>query len=198
MALGQAKFDTLFIGKFKFPLEKVKLYHPYQAGPINLPSEYKDLGDYMNLSKELSFKYKYDNDTTIGVNIDDDGNEIITSRWECSYNSSQVKTYYLSCFVDTIHVKLADFSKQSLYIKSNNKRMYIASAKIDAVKNDTIRELQYFNSKDGKVFSYWNSTFFTESERTAMKLSKYILRDFYYRKGEATYYLNRKFVIIIN
>lgn len=199
--LGQQKSDTLFFGDKKIILQRTKTFLSYNTS-VSLPTEYKEL------KNEVSFNYNQRSDLTYNISYDEDENQITTSilapKDSCKSLNKEKLIYYLNSFVDTIKINVKEFGKQIPYIKSKGKKIYFCSAKIDVDLNDTIYSVVHDPVTKGNIFSHWDDDYRWGNDYKAIEMNyierkkaKYILRDLYYRKGEATYHFDRTFVIIL-
>lgn len=195
VSFGQNNSDTLFIANEKFPIIRTKTFLNGYSSTIDLPSEYKQI------KSEISFQYNSDSDSTYHVSYDDSGNQItvvVVGSDPCSSSQNNKRMYYLNSFLDTLRIKAKDFGRQKPYIKSKSKKIFFCSSRVDVIRNDTIQSVHHDPISDGKVFSYWDDNYGDQRiNYDFSKSSKYILRDLYYRKGEATYYFDRTFVILL-
>lgn len=191
--LGQQKYDTLVIASKKYPLQKTKMFrNSSQDGSVLLPSEYKELRNSLNLKvKDLA-------DTIREIFNDEDGNEIQLSRWSGrKYSEDDTLELYMHSIVDTLKVKIEEFSNLNPYIKVGTKRIYFNSGKVLQFRNGGIKTIVHTFKSDGIIFSYWESNSVSNlSNKGFLKGTTFILKDLYYTKGNATYYLDREFVII--
>lgn len=190
---GQVKSDTLCIGGKKYPLHKTKLFHDWQYGSVTLPSEYS------KVERKLNFKYTHKSDSIIGFENDDEGNEIMTIAFSGSSSEKKGKLdYNIYGFLDTLQIKIDEFSNHRPYIKTgNNKKIYFYAAKVDELHNDTITEYKYDQINDGSIFSFCSDKERLKALQVKKQLPTYFLHDIYYVKGTATYYLKRSFTIIL-
>lgn len=198
VSFSQNKFDTLCFGSKKYPLQKVRIFHESsQRGPVYLPSEYKEI-EVKDWKSVPFFEYKK-TDSIIGIENDDDGNLIMTSRWEGNCDTLSANKYYLSCLLDTIVTSYEDLRKIVPYVKSNNRKINFTACSLDQISNGKIRKHNIYylvtsnEITDWDFFSFWGSY----QDKAESKFSTLILRDFYYIRGKETYYLNRKFIILV-
>lgn len=196
VALSQNKYDTLYFGTKKFALQKVKIFRDHsQHGPVFLPSEYKKI-EIENWGAVPYFKYEQKADTTFGIESDDENNLIVTSRWEFNCDTIPERKYYLDRLLDTIIIRYEDFGKVVPYIKTGAKKINFSAATIDASRDGKIGKHNIYyllpNTRDWNLFSYWDN-----KSKSVIKSSTLILHDLYYLKGKETYYLDRKFIILI-
>lgn len=192
---GQLSEDTLFIANKKYPLTRTKTFLNGRSGTVDLPSEYKEI------KSDLTFLYNKDNDSTYMISYDNEGNQytvIASGPDSCSLRRKDKLIYHLYSFIDTIKIKVKEFGPQRPFIKSKNKKIYFCSSKIDVIKNDTISCVKHDPIPDGRVFSFWDDGYQAkEADYNFRKQAKYILKDLYYRKGDATYFFDRTFVIVL-
>jgi hypothetical protein len=193
---AQVKPDTLFIGVKKYALQKTKIFQDgSQDGNIMLPSEYKE-PDFHGWDSERQFNYKAVCDSSYGIKCDEEGNEIHYIRWDLNCDTTKRKTYYLNSFLDTLRIKADDLGNLKPYIKSKGKKIFFCASRVDVLHNDSIFKIFHYFMPEGNIFAYWTSySSLSDIEIKKRKASIYILRDIYYKKGDAIYYLDRKFVI---
>ncbi|MES2678624.1 MAG: hypothetical protein V4635_02010 [Bacteroidota bacterium] len=145
--------------------------------------------------------YSKDSDSTSMISYDNEGNQytvIVFGQDSCSLRRMDKLNYHLYSFIDTIKINVKEFGLQRPFIKSKNKKIYFCSSKIDVIKNDTISSVKHDPIPDGRVFSFWDDGYLAkEADYNSRKKAKYILKDLYYRKGDATYFFDRTFVIVL-
>lgn len=194
-SFGQSNSDTLFFANKKYPLIRTKTFLNGYSNPIDLPSE------YVQIKSEISFQYNTYNDSTYHISYDDQGNQftvIVAGDNRCTSRRNEKTIYYLTSVVDTIKIKAKDLGVQKPYIKTKSKKVFFCSSKVEVIYNDTIKSFHHDPILDGKVFSYWDDNYRNyEINYDLRKSAIYILRDLYYRKGDATYYFDRTFVIML-
>ena len=194
-SFSQIKVDTLFIGTLKYPLKKSKIFRVYQSGPVDLPSEYEQFKNY-NTAKTI--KYAYLSDSIDAVELLDDGTKICVRKprsCKDKYWDNQLNLY---SFADTIKLTYNQFSTLKPYIKSNGSKINFYSSKISCLLNDTLTEIEHRNVKDGEIFAYWIPySKLPDIEVNRIRQTTFILQDLYYLKNNATYYLDRQFIIIL-
>lgn len=182
------------MGPKKYCLKKTKIFHPFQSGPVYLPSEYESIRKY---DKEIDINYKVPADTLARISYDDDGNEIwvkIMPSEKQPYN----RYITLYSFADTVKLAFKEFCDFSPYIKSNNKKRYFCSYKINYLYKDTLGEVTHLNMFGSNIFSFWRpNSIISDNEKDKLKQTYFILTDLYYTKGNATYFFDREFIIVI-
>ena len=173
--LSQTSVDTLVLATHKYLLFKTKIFHSTsQTGPVALPSEYREDANL----PFLTFKYKAVNDKNT------------YPYWD---NLS-----HLSSVADTIFMSANEFRTLRPYIKSKGKKIFFCASKVDKIYNDTITIAAHSYVKEGAVLSFYQPYIkFSDSDIEKLKQATFILRELYYAKGNATFYLDRKFVLKI-
>ena len=199
-SFAQVKIDTLFIGNKKYPLKKTSIYHLYETGSVSLPSEYQKITNYFN---GKIVKYKECLDSIDRVEIIEDGPEEMNGT-EIMVRIPRDKQLPhqdvdLFCFVDTLKITYKEFSNFKLFIKSNNRKTYFSAFKVNYLYKDTLGEVNFRNIFSGDIFSFWNTNnaSLTDEELIKLKQTTFILRGLFYVRKNATYYLDREFIILI-
>jgi hypothetical protein len=191
---AQSKTDTLIIGHKKYALRKSNIYHPVQYGPVSLPSEYDKI---QNFNKGIMVNYKASSDTTVVIEDMDDGSQVMIKKTN-SYRLENGGYFNMYSFLDTIKLTLNEFCKIKPYIKSNNAKINFLASKVNYLYKDTLGEIEYRYLSDGDMFSFWNSCFsLSDLEKNKLKQTVFIVHDLYYVRKNATYYLDREFIIVI-
>ncbi len=192
---AQLNTDTLFIGHQKVLLRKSRIFHiNSQNGPVNLPSEYKKTQDY---SSNLSIKYKAKTDSSNSITFYDDGTKL--SVIKPNMNQSTGGHINLYSLVDTIKITLIEFCNFKPYIKSNLRKTYFFASKVSYLYHDTLGIIEYINIPNGDLSMFWNPCgSYSKNISDKLKQTTFILQELYYVKSNATYYLDREFIILIN
>lgn len=141
------------------------------------------------------FRYSGYADSAYIINNDADGNELISIMFDKPHHPGPGETYYLASLLDTITIPYTGFGKDEPYIKSGKQKIYFTGAVADALYEGTIVRWIYAYMLAGNIFSYWEWPGESDESIERRKHTTFILRDLIYRKGNATYYLDRQFVI---
>lgn len=187
--------DTLFVGSKKYPLQKTKVFYNdmHIDFPISLPIEYKPL------KKNVFIGFNREDRRENFIEVDTNENEIIIGlvrpdSTDCN-NSTAVS---LRNFLDTIFVTNNEFSNLVIKIKSKGKWLPLCNYNIYGIC-DSVLQITHYTNISANTYYYanlFNSSIYT-SEIEVRKKTTYIIKDLYYRRGNATYYLNRQFVVLV-
>ena len=187
----------MFLGKNKYPLIKTKIFHnDNQDSPVLLPSEYKATKQ----NTILKFKYNFVFDSVIEVFEEDTKfyAEITVLKPEKKGYPYFDGTSFLRNIEDTLFLSDEEFKNLIPFIKSNKKKILFCASKVDKIYNDTITIASHSYITNGKILWYWQDYMrHDEKEMLKLKESTFILRELYYTRGNATFYLDKKFVIKI-
>jgi len=161
-----------------------------------LPSEYREDANL----PFLTFKYKAVNDSSFEVCVEDlYGGEVTVIKPEPKNTYPYWDNLsHLSSVADTIFMSANEFRTLRPYIKSKGKKIFFCASKVDKIYNDTITIAAHSYVKEGAVLSFYQPYIkFSDSDIEKLKQATFILRELYYAKGNATFYLDRKFVLKI-
>lgn len=183
--------DTLVFDTFRYQLKKTKLFFSENQQLIpSLPSEYKA----SKTKKVVKYKCKsqdvYESfDTNDGASV-----LVIKAVIDSSYQC-RADSLVLLNVVDTITIHLNKLFAGMLYpsIKSQKHIYSLCSAKVYRLKNDTLVQCDW-NYNYGPLsidFDFDNLRF------PNPKGAQYIITDMYYRKGNATYFLDKSLIVTV-
>lgn len=200
LLFAQNGTDTIYFNKHKYPLKQSNTkYNYHYTGDICLPTEY---GNEIN-EKEIA--YKYFNPRVTDFEVYDDlpgrsisGHDIDTNLLR---NWDNEKKFTFNNILDTITVKGGyEISKTyfnteiETYIISNNVKYYLCGLTLYRISNDTITESLIRG--ESKIDSFhFEFNYYREEPHEKTKKGMYVATAMYYRKGKATYYLDRTLVI---
>jgi hypothetical protein len=199
--------DTLRMGNKSYILNRTKTFYPDISfdldSPISLPSQ------YTKSEKKLTFNYIFEdccknylryNEYTSGLG---DINTVITKIWSCdsirwlcdsTYRPTPT-TFTIESFIDTIIVKLGEKLEFNSYIISNRKKIIFTGYEMIEINKGILSHLFCNNSNDGELFSAWSSLGLPDKPNE-LKKSTFIINKLYYRRGDATYRLDKQFVVL--
>lgn len=189
--VGFSQTDTLVFDTFRYPLKKTKLFFSENQQLIpSLPSEYQA----SKTKKVVRYKCKsqdvYESfDTNDGVSL-----LVIRAVIDSSYRCS-ADSMVLSNLQDSITININTLFAGIIYpsIKSQKRSYSFCSAKVYRLKNDTLVQCDW-NYNYGPLsiaFDFDNLRF------PNPKGAQYIITDMYYRKGNATYFLDKSLIVTI-
>lgn len=188
------KVDTLFIEKYKFPLQKTKIYHnDRQKGFPSLPSEYSRTD-----KKDVVIKFKFINQKEYEVTMDGDGNSImvmlgLATKIDTTLKCEEGQFTYTN-IVDTLHLSHLISNSTTPYLKIDKKKFFLTSARLQRLSNDTLTKCSFDAINDLPL----SIDFTFSSENFIDNKMLFILSDIYYKKNNTTYYLDKVFLIRIN
>jgi hypothetical protein len=189
-SFSQSRTDTLFLGGKKYPLKQVQTFFPSQPGPVMLPCEYKEIANYAN-GKIVN--YRRASDSAESTFLDNTGSEVTIKVWRKSCDSSDYNYTTLYSFTDSVVIPFKDLPKLRPYIKSGSKRIYFCAARLLTLVNGILYESRCERNESGYLVGYLNVDQLEKNNE--LKNAAYILDNFYYRKNNATYFLEREFII---
>lgn len=194
---SQKSIDTLFLGKKKYPLVKTKIFHNHnQFSPILLPSEYKEIKNTVSIELRYNFVCdslieKFEEDTEYF-------SEITILKPEKINHPYFDNPTLLRRIEDTLILSEKEFIELIPFIKSNKKKIFFSASTVDRIYNDTITIAKHSYLTNGAILSYWQEhRKHYETEMQKLKTSTFVLRNLYYTRGNATFYLDRIFIIKI-
>ena len=88
------------------------------------------------------------------------------------------------------------------FIKSKGKKVFFCASKIRTLKDGILTNYDNQMVGDGRLFCFWGSYTGTSSNTLSpegieiAKGTTYIFEDLYYKRGAATYFLDRQFIIL--
>jgi hypothetical protein len=183
--------DTLFIGQFKFPLKKVKTHFKEDENfPVSMPVKYAD----MERRRKFSFQKL---DSLTYQSVLGEGGEVYTLI-RYTTDSLYGKSIHVSSFLDTLMFDAEKISAIQPFIKSGKSKIYLCAATVYAIKNGLLTKYNVANVLDGKLFSEWETypQYDIQAQRIrSVKETTLVVTNLFYRIGNATYFLDRQFVI---
>jgi hypothetical protein len=190
--VGFSQTDTLVFDTFHYPLKKTKVFYSDNQKIIpTLPSEYISK---QNRKSALHYKCKSRNsyeffDTEDGASIAV-LKGLIDSLYRCEPDSMVFPNILDSIAINTKQL----FAEQVYpYIKSQKNRYNFCSAKIYRLKNDSLVECD---------LNFMYSSLYIDFDFDNLRLpnpngASYLITNLYYRKGKATYFLDKSIIVTI-
>ncbi len=175
---AQINLDTLHFGDHKYAMPKSKSYfNHYQNGEVLLPSEYQ-----LTLA-ETTINYNYSKVSST-IQTQDDNPGVMMTDLSTGIKAEQGKKIIFSNIIDTILLKDAS-SSITPFIQSKKNKYVFCNATVYGIQNDTLKEFGYISENEGIKLdaSAW------EVNKTKTK-TIFFVTGLYYRKKDATYYLN--------
>jgi len=183
---AQTKADTLIINNNKLKLIPTeKFYDLTQQGSVLLISEYQDEDRIFKVNYKTLNRFAYK--ITLDVAYGTIGATLIS-------DSGRYYDIILHNVIDTII--LAD-KKQNIipYIKTGNTKYYFCGFELYRLRNDTVTSYN-FKSTYSDIELIFDSIDYADQIQIKTRDSFYLTK-IYYRKNDATYYLDRTIIIKI-
>lgn len=184
--------DTLFIAGKKYPLQKRdRVVYGGRSDKVLLPNQYVDI------DHKISIPYVHWSDSISEQAVDPDDNIVEVKVWKKSCDTSNASSSYaLYEFLDTISINASAIEKFKPYIKTKRGVYYFRAANILELRNGIINQYKHTHCPDGNILDVMSIKNLFTYEKYKGTVT-YIIDDLYYTINEATYYLNRQFIVLV-
>ncbi len=167
--------DTLFVGKQKFAIAKMKLLNPPPA-----------------------FEVQQVNDTVVDIQFHN-GTMLVSEQVfiDSTTEKPMVTRYALSPATIVIRLPYREVQNTAIVLKSGKELIYFNNCSVDELVEGVKSTLYVHNAENGRLLEYWNPddqlTKGAKIKRPGMRL---IIKDLYYTKAGEQYALDIEVMII--
>ncbi len=184
----QGQVDTLVIGNKFYPLNTIESAFVMTNALICLPTEYESFNKRVQIpyAKQDSCDYFYTRD-------DEGATTHYRRRIQNDFDPN--RSIYCHSFIDTIRIDVSGFYNLNLFIKSNQGSVHFSATTIYKLFDGVMTKYRFENFNVSDFFECFSTYYYLKQEE--LESTSFIVDGLYYRKGLATYFLDRQFLVII-